>query len=97
MTTTEQKIPLWEVFIQAKPGLPFKHAGSVHGTDKSMAMQNARDTYFRRNEGMSIWIVPASAIVASNPEDEDMLFDPSDDKIYRHPTFYTMPEGALNI
>jgi ring-1,2-phenylacetyl-CoA epoxidase subunit PaaB len=60
-------------------------------------MQNARDTYFRRNEGTSIWIVPTEAIVASNPDEADMFFDPSNDKAYRHPTFYTMPEGALNI
>jgi ring-1,2-phenylacetyl-CoA epoxidase subunit PaaB len=89
--------PLWEVFIQSQAGTPYKHAGSVHGPDKAIAMQNARDTYFRRNEGTSIWIVPSNAIVASDPNDSDMLFDPSNDKAYRHPTFYTMPEGALNI
>jgi ring-1,2-phenylacetyl-CoA epoxidase subunit PaaB len=89
--------PLWEVFIQSNPGLPYKHAGSVHGSDKEIAMQNARDTYTRRNEGTSIWIVPSNAIVASNPSDSDMFFEPSNDKIYRHPTFYVMPEGALNI
>jgi 1,2-phenylacetyl-CoA epoxidase PaaB subunit len=26
-----------------------------------------------------------------------MLFDPAVDKTYRHPTFYTMPEGAKYI
>ena len=30
-------------------------------------------------------------------EDAEMFFDPANDKIYRHPTFYTMPEGALQI
>lgn len=89
--------PIWEVFIQSQPGTPYKHAGSVHGPDKEIAMQNARDTYFRRNEGTSIWLVPTECIVASNPDDSDMFFDPSNDKAYRHPTFYTMPEGALNI
>jgi ring-1,2-phenylacetyl-CoA epoxidase subunit PaaB len=62
-----------------------------------MAMQNARDIYTRRGEGTSIWVVPAKHISASNPDDNDMLFDPSNDKIYRHPTFYVMPEGAKNI
>jgi ring-1,2-phenylacetyl-CoA epoxidase subunit PaaB len=89
--------PLWEVFIQSQPGTPFKHAGSVHGPDKTIAMQNARDTYFRRNEGTALWIVPSEAIVASEPADSEMFFDPSNDKVYRHPTFYTMPKGALNI
>ena len=88
---------LWEVFIQAKNNLPFKHAGSVHATDKEMALQNARDLYTRRSEGRAIWVVPSNCIVASPPELEGELFDPADDKIYRHPTFYVMPEGAKNI
>ena len=89
--------PLWEVFVQASPGIPHKHVGSVHAPDKQMAMQNARDLYTRRSEGISIWVVPAEAIVASNPDDSDMLFEPSNDKVYRHPTFYVMPEGSKHI
>lgn len=88
---------VWEVFIQSKPGLPHKHAGSVHATDKEMALQNARDMYTRRNEGTCIWVVPLNAIVSSMPEDSDSFFDPSDDKAYRHPTHYIMPEGAKHI
>ena len=94
---SDNQLPLWEVFIQSKPGLPHKHAGSVHAADAEMALQNARDLYTRRNEGTSIWVVQASAIVASNPGDNDSFFDPSDDKVYRHPTFYEMPEGAKHI
>jgi ring-1,2-phenylacetyl-CoA epoxidase subunit PaaB len=89
--------PLWEVFIQSKSGLPYKHAGSLHAPDAEMALQHARDTYTRRGEGNSIWVVPSDAIVASNPEDADSFFDPMNDKIYRHPTFYVMPEGAKHI
>lgn len=89
--------PLWEVFIQSKSGLPYKHSGSVHAADAEMALQNARDLYTRRAEGSSIWVVPADAIVASQPDDSESFFDPANDKVYRHPTFYTMPEGAKNI
>ena len=85
---------LWEVFIQAKPGIPHKHAGSVHATDAETALSNARDVYTRRNEGFSIWVVPSNALVASAKEDEDSFFDPANDKIYRHPTFYEVPEGV---
>lgn len=94
---SDNQLPLWEVFIQSKTGLPYKHAGSVHAADAEMALQNARDLYTRRNEGRSIWVVPSDAIVASDPNDEDSFFDPMDDKIYRHPTFYEMPEGAKHI
>ncbi len=89
--------PLWEVFIQSRNNLPYKHAGSVHAFDKEMALQNARDLYTRRGEGRAIWVVPAEAIVSSNPGDEDSFFDPADDKVYRHPTFYEVPEGVKNM
>lgn len=95
--TTDTQLDIWEVFIQTNSGNRYVHAGSVHASDKKMAIQNARDTYTRRGEGTSIWVVPSEYIVASNPNDEDMLFEPSNDKIYRLPTFYTMPEGAKNI
>jgi ring-1,2-phenylacetyl-CoA epoxidase subunit PaaB len=89
--------PLWEVFIQSKAGLPHKHAGSLHAHDAEMAMQMARDTYTRRGEGNCIWVVPSNSISSSNPEDADSFFEPMNDKIYRHPTFYVMPDGAKHI
>jgi len=95
--TTDSQLAIWEVFMQAKPGANYIHAGSVHAADKKMALHAARDTYTRRGEGTSIWVVPSNAIVASNPDDSDMLFDPANDKVYRHPTFYVMPEGAKAI
>ena len=88
---------LYEVFIQSKNNLPYKHVGSVHASDKSMALQNARDLYTRRGEGRGIWIVPSDSIIASEPQEEGALFDPSEDKVYRHPTFYEMPKDAKHI
>ena len=85
---------LWEVFVQSKPGIPHKHAGSVHATDSETALSNARDVYTRRKEGVSIWVVPSKEVVANASEDSDAFFDPADDKVYRHPTFYTVPEGV---
>ena len=90
-------LPLWEVFIQNRIGLSHKHAGSVHAADAEIALQNARDLYTRRNEGSSIWVVESKYIIASNPEDNEEFFDPANDKIYRHPTFYTIPDGAKHI
>jgi ring-1,2-phenylacetyl-CoA epoxidase subunit PaaB len=42
-------------------------------------------------EGVSIWVVPSEQITASSPGDKEALFDPSNDKVYRHPTFYEIP------
>ena len=88
---------VWEVFIQSKNGLAHKHVGNVHGADKVIALENARELYTRRNEGSCIWIVKSSEIVSSETEDSEAFFDPSNDKIYRHPTFYNMPDGAKHI
>lgn len=89
--------PLYEVFIRTRSGLSHRHAGSVHATDDEMALNHARDVYTRRNEGVSIWVVRSSEITASNPADSEELFEPAKDKIYRHPTFYEIPDGVENI
>jgi ring-1,2-phenylacetyl-CoA epoxidase subunit PaaB len=84
--------PLWEVFIRSKQGLDHKHVGSLHAADAQMAIENARDAYTRRMEGVSIWVVESKYIHASNPEEAGELFEPAIDKIYRHPTFYDLPD-----
>ncbi len=89
--------PLWEVFIRSKNGLYHKHAGSIHAVDAEMALENARDVYTRRNEGVSIWVVESSHITASDPADSDPFFEPAKDKIYRHPTFYDLPDELSHI
>jgi ring-1,2-phenylacetyl-CoA epoxidase subunit PaaB len=94
MGTDERSWPLWEVFTQARDGAPHEHAGSVHATDAEHALQNARDVYARRNEGISLWVVPSAAITASTPEDMGPFFDPANDKAYRHPQFYKVPRGV---
>ena len=89
--------PLWEIFIRARGGLEHKHVGSLHAADAEMAINSARDLYTRRQEGLSIWAVRASDIIASSPDDKAVLFDPAEDKIYRHPTFYQVPDGIEHI
>ena len=83
--------PLWEVFVRSKQGLEHKHCGSLHAADARHALQMAREVYTRRQEGVSIWVVPSAAITASDPEVKGELFDPAASKIYRHPTFYEIP------
>ena len=82
--------PLWEVFVRASRGLNHVHAGSVHAADAESAVHAARDVYTRRNEGVSIWVVPSTEIHASDPHDQDAWFDT--DHPYRHPTFYEIPD-----
>ncbi len=92
--TNEKETPLWEVFYQPKNGKPYEHAGSLHAADAENALQNARDVYSRRNEGIGIWVVPSDQITASTPEDMGPFFDPASDKPYRHPQFYSVPRAV---
>jgi ring-1,2-phenylacetyl-CoA epoxidase subunit PaaB len=89
--------PLWEVFVRSARGLSHTHVGSLHAADAHLALRNARDLYTRRQEGTSIWVVKASDVVASSPDEKDAFFDPAGDKPYRHPTFYDVPEGVQHL
>lgn len=89
-----QPWPLWEIFIRGRYGLSHRHVGSLHAPDAGVAIHHARDVYTRRHEGVSIWAVRAADITASAPSKKGPLFDPADDKIYRHPSFFDIPDDA---
>lgn len=85
-------LPLWEVFVRASRGLNHVHCGSLHAPDAETAARNARDVYTRRAEGVSVWVVPSTAVHASDPDDADAWFH--SDHPYRHPTFYEIPDDV---
>ena len=90
-------ITVWEVFVRPRNGLAHKHVGSVHASDEVLALQAARDVYTRRGEGLSIWVVRSKDIVASDPAAKQEFFEPTAEKIYRHPTFYDIPDDVENM
>lgn len=89
--------PLWEVFVRARRGLNHVHVGSLHAPDATLVLHHARDVYTRRNEGVSLWVVRSSDIVASSPDEKDAFFEPAGDKVYRHPTFYQLPDDVPHL
>ena len=89
--------PLWEIFIRGQHGMSHRHVGSLHATDAQTAIDNARDVYARRNEGVSIWAVKSADIAASSPSDQGPIFEPAASKVYRHPTFYPIPKEVKKI
>lgn len=93
----KDSIDLFEVFVRSKRGLDHKHVGSLHAEDHEQALEYARDVYTRRSEGVSIWVVRSRDICASQEDDSDSFFDPSDDKPYRHATYYTLPDAVKNM
>jgi ring-1,2-phenylacetyl-CoA epoxidase subunit PaaB len=94
---TETPWSLWEVFVRSSRGLSHVHAGSLHAPDAAMALRNARDLYTRRNEGVSIWVVPAEAISSSDPDSKGSFFESPQGKDYRHATYYTKSEGVKHL
>lgn len=85
-------LPLWEVFVRAQHSLYHRHVGSLHAPDAAMAIHNARDVYTRRGEGVSLWVVRSSDITASAPSLKGPLFEPANSKVYRHPSFFEIPD-----
>ncbi|AJK49484.1 1,2-phenylacetyl-CoA epoxidase subunit PaaB [Burkholderia plantarii] len=88
---------LWEVFARSQNGVAHRHVGSVQATDAEMALQHARDVYTRRGEGVSLWLVASEHLVTSDPGDKAAWFASSQDKAYRHATFFQVPEGVQNL
>ena len=97
MSSTLKEWPLWEVFVRSKQGLEHKHCGSLHAADASQALHMARDVYTRRQEGVSIWVIRSSDVVASDPGSAGPTFEPAESKVYRHPTFYVVPDYIKHI
>ena len=96
-TASQDTSVLYEVFVRAKRGLDHIHAGSVSARSAEQALEYARDTYIRRAEGCSLWVVRSSDIHASQESDVEAFYDPMDDKPYRHATYYTVPDGVENL
>ena len=59
---SQGKFPRWEVFIRSKKSIQHKHVGSLHAANADIALENARDVYTRRKEGVSIWVFAAQDI-----------------------------------
>ena len=84
--------PMWEVFVRQRRGMSHGHAGSLHAPDAETALLNARDVYTRRSEGVSVWVVPSSAVTASDPDNAASMFEPFAEQPYRHATYYDIPD-----
>lgn len=94
---SNQHWPMWEVFVRTSRGLSHVHAGSLHATDATMALRNARDLYTRRNEGTSVWVVPSEGITSSDPDSKGGFFESSQGKSFRHATYYDKAEGVSHL
>lgn len=62
--THDTQWPRWEVFKQDAPDRPHQAVGSVHAPDATTALLEARNVFVRRPKAVSLWVVPAEAILS---------------------------------
>ena len=67
---------------------------SVFSQPSPSGLWSWRERYTPGARWVRVWVVKASDITASDPRDKDMYFDPMEDKVYRHPTFYKLPDSV---
>jgi len=79
---------VFEVFVIPRRGEPARHVGSVVAPDPVLALHQAKETYTRRMECVSLWVVPRSAITTFAQE-EEILFKIAQAKDYRQAGYFT--------
>ena len=86
--------PLWEVFVRSKRGL--STCTSAPCTRPTPPWRCATPATSTPGAGGRLHLGRAvpSDITASSPDEKDAFFDPAADKVYRHPTFYDVPEDV---
>lgn len=71
---------VFEVFGQRRRGEPHVHAGSLVAPDPELALLLARENFVRRDEFVSLWVVPRDQIHAAPGEE---FFQRTVDRSYR--------------
>ena len=65
---------------------------------RSSRSRHARDTYTRRHgRGEPVGRAVGGDRRQSDPDQAGELFEPAESKIYRHPTFYDIPDEVKHI
>jgi ring-1,2-phenylacetyl-CoA epoxidase subunit PaaB len=67
--TTDTQWPRYYVFEQPDDDRPLIHAGSVHASDREMALLTARDVFGRRPKRTTMWVVRDQDIFARTSEE----------------------------
>jgi ring-1,2-phenylacetyl-CoA epoxidase subunit PaaB len=71
---------VYEVFLKRDGKEEFRHAGSLEAANAELALVLARETYARRAEGRSMWLVDRADVV----EVDESFLTPNADKPHRH-------------
>lgn len=79
--------PVYEVFAQSHALSFATHVGSVRAASAELALQFARETFFRRESAYDIWVVPFAAITHARSFSMALPTNP-EERTYRLPSGY---------
>ena len=97
-TSSTPSWPLWEVFVRARRGLSHVHVGSLHAADaETGAAQRPRRLHPPQRGRLDLGRPRRRRSRRPAPTSSDSFFDPAADKIYRHPTFYDVPDEVEHL
>jgi ring-1,2-phenylacetyl-CoA epoxidase subunit PaaB len=66
---TDSQLPRYYVFKQDAVDDPLLNCGSIHAPDPELALMTARDVFVRRPACVSLWVVPARALLGRTAEE----------------------------
>jgi len=95
--TETQGVQQWEVFFRTKQGLSHKHVGSITTDQASTAISEAIKIYGDSLKITNVWVVPSTRINASDPAESESFYDPAENKLFRHATFYVLPDEIKHM
>ena len=98
MSSTPADWPLWEVFVRRAAGCPTCTSASLHAARRrDGAAQRARRLHPAPGGRLDLGRARRRRSPRRSPDEKDSFFDPAGDKVYRHPTFYDVPEGVEHL
>lgn len=95
--TLREEIDQWEtfeVFTQKRRGDQHEHVGIVHAPNNELALVMAKEQYARRGYCVNLWVVPTTAVTATEYADSD-IFDTVPEKTHREAVDYKV-KGKIN-
>lgn len=87
----------WEIFIRTKRGLSHKHIGSTQSSTPKEALQKTKELYSQTMDISTVWLAQSDQIKASQPAESEAFYDPAKDKLFRHATYYNLPDEVKHM
>ena len=89
--------PLYEVFLRASAGSTTCTSGRCTPPTPRWRCTTPATSTPAATRASASGSSPPTDITASSPDEKDPFFAPAGDKVYRHPTFYDIPDDVPHM